>query len=116
MTLKIYHNPRCSKSRETLTLLMDRGLRPQVIDYMKTPPTVAELGKILELFNQNPMAIIRTKESLYTELKLNAATLKRNELLQILHANPALLERPIVVNGDKAAIGRPPENVLSILD
>ena len=109
----IYHNPKCSKSRETLALLTDRGLDVQVIEYLKTPPTVAELTRILGLLGKAPRDIVRAKEA--NEAGLAWKTLADPQLIQGLVQHPAAIERPIVVIGDKAALGRPPESVLAIL-
>lgn len=116
MNLKIYHNPHCSKSRETLLLLHARGLKPQVIEYINTPPSIAELNEILKSLNDDPMAIIRTNEDLYEKMGLSSELLSREEVVEILHRHPILLQRPIVIKDNKAVIGRPPEAVLSILD
>jgi len=114
--LTIYHNPRCSKSRATLAILRQRGTEPAVVDYQRTPPSVAELDTILERLGSEPLAITRTREKLFTELGLAESDDRpRSEWLAILHHHPKLIERPIVVHGDRAAIGRPPENVLVIL-
>ncbi len=116
MSMKIYHNPRCSKSRQTLQLLLDRGIQPEVIDYLNDPPSVEELNNILELLKLEPRDLIRRQESEYKALGLDDPLLSRDDLINSLVSSPKLIERPIVVNGDKAAIGRPPEAVLAILD
>ena len=115
MTIKIYHNPRCSKSRQTLELLKDKGLQLEVIEYLKTPPTLEELDNILKKLKLEPDQIVRKKEELCQELDLAKKKLSRQEWLKVLVKNPILIERPIVVNGNKAAIGRPPEKILEIL-
>ena len=115
MSLTIYHNPRCTKSRETLELLKDKRLKPKVVEYLKTPPTAAELDAVLKKLNLEPEAIIRTKEDEYVTSGLKNPNLTRAEKIAILVKNPILIERPIVVNGAKAALGRPPEKVLGIL-
>jgi|SRR5579885_706909 len=115
MPLTIYHNPRCSKSRETLELLKDKGLKPKVIEYLKEPPTAKELDEILKKLNLEPEAIVRTKEDVYATSGLKNPNLSRTQKIAILVKNPVLIERPIVVNGDQAALGRPPEKVLGIL-
>lgn len=115
MDVRIYHNPRCSKSRQTLELLHGRGIEPTVIEYLKTPPSPQELDAILDKLNADPRAVMRTNEPEYKELGLDRADLSREELIQALHQHPRLLQRPIVVTADKAAIGRPPEQVLEIL-
>lgn len=115
-TVTIYHNPRCSKSRETLALLEQHGVEPQVVLYLDTPPSVAELKKLLQQLGfTSAHELMRKKEDLYKELKLADETLSEEQLLQAMVANPKLIERPIVVKGGKARIGRPPEQVLEIL-
>lgn len=113
--LTIYHNPRCSKSRQTLELLEAKGFKPRVIEYLKNPPSPKELNEILIKLHLEPRQIIRSQEEAYQSLGLNEKTLDRSSLLEILSQNPILMERPIVVNNSKAAIGRPPEKVLEIL-
>ncbi|MCP5467776.1 MAG: arsenate reductase (glutaredoxin) [Deltaproteobacteria bacterium] len=112
---KIYHNPRCSKSRQTLELLQSKGIEPEVIEYLKTPPSAAELDEVLKKLHLEPQDITRSKEKTYEELDLKEKKLSRQEMIQVLVKNPILIERPIVVQGAKAAIGRPPEKVLEIL-
>lgn len=112
----IYHNPRCSKSRETLALLEQHGVQPQVILYLETPPTVDQLKKLLkELGFSSARELMRQKEEIYKELKLADTTLSEDQLLTAMVENPKLIERPIVVKGSKARIGRPPEQVLEII-
>lgn len=115
MTVSIYHNPRCSKSRQTLDLLRQRGIEPQIIEYLKNPPTAVELDRLLVLLDMEPRQLMRRKEREYAELGLDDPSLSRDQLLAAVAAHPRLLERPVVVNGDHAALGRPPENVLEIL-
>jgi arsenate reductase (glutaredoxin) len=115
MTVTIYHNPRCSKSRATLALLEEQGMTPKIVDYLKEPPSAAELKRILKKLGLKPRDIIRKGESVYAELGLKDKDLKDEELLALMVENPILIERPIVVSGEKAAIGRPPESVLKIL-
>jgi arsenate reductase len=115
MPITIYHHPRCSKSRETLELIKARGLVPQIVEYLQHPPTESELDAILHKLSVEPEDIIRTKEDVYDRLGLKSKSLSRAEMIRVLVQNPVLIERPIVVNGDRAAIGRPPENVLEIL-
>ncbi|OMQ21817.1 arsenate reductase (glutaredoxin) [Serratia oryzae] len=112
----IYHNPRCSKSRETLALLEQQGITPKVVLYLETPPSVDELKKLLkELGFHSARELMRQKEEIYKELKLANENLCEEQLLQAMVANPKLIERPIVVKGSRARIGRPPEQVLEIL-
>lgn len=115
MTVTIYHNPRCSKSRETLALLEEEGAAPKVVDYLKTPPSAAELKAILKKLGLKPRDIVRKGEARYAELGLKERTVSDDELIALMVENPILIERPIVVAGGKAAIGRPPETVLTIL-
>ncbi len=111
----IYHNPRCSKSRETLQLLRDRGIEPVVVEYLQTPPSAAELERILGVLGLEPRELARKKEPAYADAGLDDAALDRGEIIARMVANPTVIERPIVVCGDRAAVGRPPENVLAIL-
>ena len=113
-TVTIWHNPRCSKSRGALALLTERGIDPTVVRYLDDAPDRAELERVLGLLGtDDPRAIVRTGEARYRELGLARAD--RDGLLDALAAHPALIERPIVIVGDKAVVGRPPENVLSLL-
>ena len=109
----IWHNPRCSKSRQTLALLEDNGVQAKIRIYLKDAPSDAELRDVLMKLSASPRDIVRKGETLYQELGLKNAD--DAALLAAMVANPILIERPIVINGDKAAIGRPPENVLSVL-
>ncbi|MBI3779385.1 MAG: arsenate reductase (glutaredoxin) [Gammaproteobacteria bacterium] len=115
MPITIYHNPRCSKSRQTLALLEKRGLEPKVIEYLVTPPTEAELKRLLKLLGLQPRELLRTKEDEYKQAKLDRPDVTDAEILRAMVKYPRLIERPIVVSGNKAALGRPPENVLKIL-
>ena len=115
MSIIMYHNPRCSKSRQTLTLLNDRDIEPEIIEYLKTPPDAHQLKKILQLLGLSPRDLMRTKEVEYKENNLDSKTLSDDQLIAALIKNPVLIERPIVLANGKAAIGRPPENVLEIL-
>jgi len=110
----IYHNPRCSKSRQALELLKEKSIEPEVVEYLKTPPNAAELKDILSKLGLSPDELMRKKEAIYKELGL-AGVSDENELITAMVNNPKLIERPIVIKGDKAAIGRPPESVLDIL-
>lgn len=111
----IYHNPRCSKSRQTLQLLRERGIEPDIVDYQQTPPSAAELERILQLLGLEPRELMRRKEDEYQAAGLDDPQLSRAELLRALHEHPRLIERPIVLANGKAALGRPPEQVLDIL-
>ena len=115
VTVTIYHNPRCSKSRATLALIEARGIKPKIVDYLKTPPSAAELKAILRKLGLTPRDILRAGETIYAELGLKTRDLDDDALIALMVKNPILIERPIVVAGNKAAVGRPPENVLAIL-
>lgn len=115
MSVVIYHNPRCSKSRQTLELLRSRGIEPEIREYLKTAPDIAELKRLLTQLGLEPRALMRTKEPPYKELDLGGADKSPDDLIRAMHENPVLIERPIVVSGEKAALGRPPEAVLEIL-
>ena len=115
MKVTIYHNPRCSKSRQTLELLYQQGIEPEIIEYLKTPPDKSTLKKILKLLNIKPRELMRIREPVYKEAGLNNDGLNDDQLLTALLENPVLIERPIVLANGKAAIGRPPESVLAIL-
>jgi len=112
---RIFHNPRCSKSRQTLELLTERGIEPEIIRYLETPPTEQELKDILDALKLRPRDLIRTGENEYKEQGLNNPDLSDEQLIAAMIATPKLIERPIVIANGKAALGRPPENVLSIL-
>lgn len=112
----IYHNPRCSKSRETLALLAQHGVEPKVVLYLDTPPSIDELKTLLkELGFSSARDLMRKKENLYKELKLTDGSLNEEQLIAAMAEYPKLIERPIVVKGSKARIGRPPALVLEIL-
>ena len=115
MSLEIWHNPRCSKSRQTLELLRERGHEPLIVEYLETPPTTARLNEVLSMLALAPRELMRRKEAIYKEQGINDETLSPDELVAAMIAHPKLIERPIVINGNKAAIGRPPEQVLDIL-
>lgn len=115
MTVKIYHNPRCGKSRQTLQLLKDQGIEPEIIEYLKTPPSAQELDDILQKLGMEPRELMRKKEAEYKANGLDDTSLDRQTLIKAMVNNPILIERPIVIAGGKAAIGRPPETVLGIL-
>jgi len=112
---RIYHNPRCSKSRQTLALLNERGIEPEIIRYLETPPTAQEFNRILDMLDCEPRELMRTKEAEYKELGLDNPELTRDQLIEAMVRTPKLIERPIVINDGKAALGRPPETVLNIL-
>jgi arsenate reductase len=115
MAVTIFHNPRCSKSRQALELLRDRGVEPQIVEYLKTPPDAATLAQVLDLLGMEPRALMRTKEKEYKDKGLDDPSLSREALIAAMVAHPKLIERPIVVKDGRAALGRPPEQVLDLL-
>ena len=115
MPVTIYHNPKCAKSRATLALLEARGIQPRIVEYLMYPPSKAELERILKLLGMRPRELLRTKEPEYKEAGLDNAKLSDAALIRALRSYPRLMQRPIVIANGMAAIGRPPENVLSIL-
>ncbi len=112
---KIFHNPRCSKSRAAMELLIEKGIEADVVKYLETPPNRKTLEQILELLNMQPRDLMRKGEAEYSENKLSDESLTRDQLIDALIEFPKLLERPIVVANGKAAIGRPIENIIDIL-
>lgn len=115
MSVRIFHNPRCSKSRATLELLRDRGIEPEIVAYLDTPPSGDELDAILRLLGREPRALMRSGEPEYQAQGLDDPALSRQQLIAAMVATPKLIERPIVLANGKAAVGRPPESVLDIL-
>lgn len=111
----IYHNPRCSKSRETLALLRERGIEPDVIEYLKDPPSAATLKALLKQLGIKPRELLRTKEEAYKAAGLDRPGVSDEQVIAAMVEHPVLIERPIVVANKKAALGRPPETVLKIL-
>ena len=113
--LTIYHNPLCSKSRQALELLEQKGLKPHIVLYLEDPPDAQTLKNIIRLLGIEPIDLIRKKDPLYTELGLAQQAQDAESLIDAMVAHPVLIERPIVINGSKVAIGRPPERILEIL-
>jgi len=113
--IRIYHNPRCSKSRQALELLRTRGIEPEIVEYLKTPPTAAQLGEILDGLNLQPRDLMRTDEHEYRAAGLDDAALTREQLIAAMVRHPKLIQRPIVLANGKVALGRPPERVLEIV-
>ncbi|WP_428820774.1 arsenate reductase (glutaredoxin) [Microbulbifer sp. MCCC 1A16149] len=111
----IYHNPRCSKSRQTLQLLQDNNIEPEVVLYLETPPDAATLKSLLGKLGIGARDLLRKGEDAYKALNLKDAALADDALIEAMVTNPKLIERPIVVKGDKAVLGRPPENVLELI-
>ncbi len=111
--MKIYHNPRCSKSRQTLELIQQAGQQIEIIDYLNQPPSEKELTTIIKLLGINAEDLVRKNEDLYKE-KFKGKKITQQEWVKILIEHPKLIERPIVIKGDKAIIGRPPEKVLEL--
>lgn len=115
MAVTIYHNPRCSKSRETLALLEKNSIEPEIVEYLKNPLNAEQISTLVNLLElDSARDMMRTKEDLYKTLELKSQS-NEEALIKAMAENPKLIERPIVINGNKAAIGRPPENVLSVL-
>ena len=112
--LKIYHNTRCSKSRQALELINNAGQEVEVVEYLKTPPTADELRQVLRKLNMKPEQLLRKGEAVYKE-QYKGKELTNEEWIQAMVENPVLIERPIVVKDEQAVVGRPPENVLTIL-
>ncbi|MCW9024956.1 MAG: arsenate reductase (glutaredoxin) [Gammaproteobacteria bacterium] len=116
MEATIYHNSRCSKCRSSLALLNENGIDPEIINYLDNPPTQAELKHLLQLLGKQPQDVIRFNEGVAKDLGLSAKDDRSaDEWIKLMITNPVLIERPIVVIDDKAVLGRPPENILSII-
>lgn len=115
MTVTIWHNPRCSKSRQTLELLQKKGVTPTIREYLKEPPSKAEVETLITLVGGDPGELIRDGEAEFKALKKKKAEMSKADIAKAIAAHPILLQRPIVVSGKKAAIGRPPEAVLPLL-
>lgn len=115
MTIKLFHNPQCSKSRAALALLTERGETPEVVEYLKSPPSAAELDALLGMLGLEPRQLLRTGEDAYHAAGLDDLSLSRDELIARMVANPRVIERPIAVREGRAVIGRPPERVLELL-
>ena len=112
--MKIYHNPRCSKSRQGLKILQDAGKDVEIIEYLKTPPSVDELKDIVKKLGIPAEKLVRKNEAIFKE-KFKGKSFTDDEWIKIMAENPKLIERPIVVDGDKAVLGRPPENITALL-
>lgn len=113
--LRILHNPRCSKSRQTLALLQEKGQQPEVVEYLKQPPSLNELASIVAMLGlESPRQLMRNKEAEYKDNHLDNSDLSDQQLLQALHDFPKLIERPVVIYNNQARIGRPPEQVLEL--
>ena len=115
MTVTIWHNPRCGKSRQTLALLQEKGVTPTIREYLKQPPSRAEVETLLDMVGGEPGALIRDGEAEFKALGKKKAEMSKADIAKAIVAHPILLQRPIVVAGKKAAIGRPPEAVLPLL-
>ena len=115
MTVTLYHNPRCSKSRQTLALLEQQGITPIIRDYLNDVPTAKELGEILKMLDMAPRDLMRKKEVEYKEAGLDDPSLSDEDLIKAMVTIPKLIERPIAIKDGKAAIGRPPESVLALI-
>ena len=115
MAVTIFHNPRCSKSRQTLSLIQEKNIDINIIEYLKTPPNISQLKQILKQLGYEPRQLMRKSEPIYKDLDLGNENKTAEDLVNAMAQNPILIERPIVLSGEKAAIGRPPESVLNIL-
>ncbi|MGP8216296.1 MAG: arsenate reductase (glutaredoxin) [Bacteroidia bacterium] len=111
----LYYNPRCSKCREALCLLEEKGIEPEIIEYLKTPPTEKQLKDVLKKLGLKPLDLLRKKEPLFAE-KYKSKKLSDAEWIKVMCKNPVLIERPIAIEGNKAIIGRPPERVIDVLN
>ena len=115
MSVTIFHNPRCSKSRQTLSLIQEKNIDINIIEYLKTPPDISQLKQVLKQLGYEPRQLMRKSEQIYKDLDLGNENKTTEDLVIAMAQNPILIERPIVLSGEKAAIGRPPESVLNIL-
>ena len=115
MSVTIFHNPRYSKSRQTLSLIQEKNIDINIIEYLKTPPDISQLKQILKKLGYEPRQLMRKSEQIYKDLDLGNENKTTEDLVIAMAQNPILIERPIVLSGEKAAIGRPPESVLNIL-
>lgn len=113
--IEMYHNPRCSKSRQALALLQEQGIEPKIILYLDTPPTEPQLTQVLKKLGITPRQLLRTGESSYKELGLKSDKFDDTAIIKAMCQHPKLIERPIAIKGAKAVIGRPPENVLELV-
>lgn len=114
--LRLYHNPRCSKSRETLALLREKGVEPEIVLYLETAPGVEELDSLARALGKEPQEFMRSQEALFRELGLHEGERSRSQWLELLARHPILLERPILLVDGQARVGRPPQAVLELLD
>ena len=115
MSVTIFHNPRCSKSRQTLSLIQEKNIDINIIEYLKTPPDISQLKQMLKKLGYEPRQLMRKSEQIYKDLDLGNENKTAADLIIAMTQNPILIERPIVLSGEKAAVGRPPESVLNIL-
>ncbi|KPK59098.1 MAG: arsenate reductase (glutaredoxin) [Gammaproteobacteria bacterium] len=114
MKVTIYHNPRCSKSRQTLQLLRDQSINPVIVEYLKNPPDAQKIRELLKALNLGAADLLRTGESEYLELGLDGEDVTEEQRIRAMASHPRLIQRPIVVRGDRARLGRPPEKVLEL--
>lgn len=115
MSTVIYHNPRCSKSRQTLALLQERGIEPEIVEYLTAPPDAATLTRVVAALGIGPRELIRTGEDEYKQAKDQVSTMDDAQIVKWMIANPKVIQRPIVITGKGARVGRPPESVLEII-
>lgn len=115
MSVTIYHNPGCSKSRRALELIREKGIEPEIIEYLKDPPDTSTIERLLNLLNLQPRDLMRKNEAEYKDADLDHPEISRDALIEAMHGHPILIQRPIVVSEGRARIGRPPEAVLEII-
>jgi arsenate reductase len=113
--VQIFYNPKCSKCRQTMDILKNKGITSSIVEYLKTPPDKAELSHVLDMLGLEPRDLMRKHEAPYKQNDLDNPNLSREQLIMAMIDNPVLIERPIIISGNKATIGRPPEKVLDIL-
>src|SRR5690606_8700466 len=115
MKVTLYHNPRCSKSRQALALLKERGIEPEIVEYLRNPPSATRLREILRMLGMRPRDLMRKGEEAYRKRKLDNEKLSDRELVEAMVRDPILIERPIAVAGGRAVVGRPPERILEVI-
>ncbi len=115
MGIIVWHNPRCSKSRQAVSLLREHGIEPEILEYLKEPPSAEELDAVLRMLDMEPRDLMRRKEKEYRELGLKDESLSRDRLVAAMVGHPRLIERPVAISGDRAVLGRPTETVLELI-
>jgi len=115
MGITVWHNPRCSKSRQAVSLLREHGVEPEIVEYLKNPPSAGDLDAVLRMLGMEPRELMRSKENEFRELGLKDKSLSRDQLIAAMVEHPRLIERPVAISGDRAVLGRPTERVLELL-